>query len=161
FTAAQSPLHLALLRIARRDAGAEGDAQEAVDIATEDGFTSTRLWGDAFYRCLRLQAGFTEEIPALLESMQGLRGMGARLCVPWCASVLAETHGCLNNPGTALAIIDNHLDEIKETCERQAEAELYRLKGEMMLLQDPLARDDAEQSFHTAIDIARRQGAKS
>jgi tetratricopeptide (TPR) repeat protein len=161
YTAAASRLHLALLRIARRDAGAEEDARDAVTIASEYGFTSTRLWGKAFYHCLRLQDGFTEEIPALLESMQGLRDMGARLCVPWCASVLAETHGRLKNPGAALTIIDNHLNEIQESCEHQAEAELYRLKGEMMLLQDPLARDDPEQSFRKAIDIARRQGAKS
>ena len=161
FTAAASWLHLALLRMARRDPRAEQDALEAISIASEYGYTSTRLWGEAFYRCQRLQAGCTEDIPALLESMQGLRDMGARLCLPWCASVLAETHGRLNNPSAALTIIDKHLGEIQETCERQAEAELYRLKGEMMLLQDPLAPDDAEHCFRKAIDIARRQGARS
>jgi tetratricopeptide (TPR) repeat protein len=161
FTAAASRLHLALLRMARRDAGAEEDAREAVTIASEYGFTSTRLWGEAFYRCLRLQDGFTEEIPALLESMQGLRDMGARLCVPWVASVLAETHGRLNNPGAALTIIDNHLAEIEESCERQALAELHRLKGEMLLLQNPFTSDDAEKCFREAIEIARPQGAKS
>jgi tetratricopeptide (TPR) repeat protein len=40
------------------------------------------------------------------------------------------------------------------------EAELYRLKGDLLLIQDPSSRREAERSFHTAIDIARRQGAK-
>jgi class 3 adenylate cyclase len=161
YTAAAAPINLAILRITRRDAGAEEDARQVVSISSEYGYTSTRLWGEAFYRCLRLQNGFIEEIPALLESMQGLRNMGARLCFPWFSSILADTHRRLNNPSEALTIINNSLAEIEQSCERQAEAELHRLKGENLLLQNSDASDDAEQCFRKAIDIARRQSAKS
>jgi class 3 adenylate cyclase/tetratricopeptide (TPR) repeat protein/ribosomal protein L40E len=43
---------------------------------------------------------------------------------------------------------------------RVAEAELHRLKGELLLIKDPLNMAEAEGCLRIAIDIARRQGAK-
>jgi predicted ATPase len=51
-----------------------------------------------------------------------------------------------------------------ETCgERIYEAELHRLRGELLLAQSRGRRSEpqAEESFRKAIEIARRQGAKS
>jgi predicted ATPase len=48
---------------------------------------------------------------------------------------------------------------VEQTDERHREAELYRLKGELLLLQGDDA--EAEASFHKAIEVARRQQAKS
>ena len=48
---------------------------------------------------------------------------------------------------------------MEQTDERHREAELYRLKGELLLLQGDDA--EAEASFHKAIEVARRQQAKS
>ena len=39
--------------------------------------------------------------------------------------------------------------------------ELYRLKGELLLLQNTAARSEAESCFREAVEIARRQQAKS
>ncbi len=41
------------------------------------------------------------------------------------------------------------------------EAEAHRVKGELLLAQDASNAAQAEQSFRTAIEIARRQKAKS
>ena len=49
---------------------------------------------------------------------------------------------------------------IEESEERYWEAELHRLRGELLLMQGaPLS--EVEQCFHRAIEIARRQQAKS
>ena len=40
-------------------------------------------------------------------------------------------------------------------------AEFHRLKGELLLARDPAAAPDAEIAFRQAMDIARRQRAKS
>jgi predicted ATPase len=48
---------------------------------------------------------------------------------------------------------------VEETDERHWEAELYRLKGELLLTQGD--KTEAEASFHKAIEVARRQQAKS
>ena len=45
--------------------------------------------------------------------------------------------------------------------ERISEAELYRLKGDLLLALFEENQAEAEESFRRAIDIARRQGAKS
>ena len=54
----------------------------------------------------------------------------------------------------ALAAADEH--EI-----RQYEAEAYRLKGELLLKQDNSNAAEAQHCFERAIEIARKQSAKS
>ena len=56
---------------------------------------------------------------------------------------------------------------VGKTGEREHEAELYRLRGELMLIQSNAQRlsssvhEEAEECFRKAIDIARKQQAKS
>jgi hypothetical protein len=61
----------------------------------------------------------------------------------------------------ALAI----LDEARATCERIGhrafEAELHRVRGEMLLKRDSVNPAPAEQAFQTAIAIAKQQGTRS
>ena len=54
----------------------------------------------------------------------------------------------------ALAVAD-------DTGERRWEAELYRLKGELLLARSAEHDAEAETCFRQALDIARRQQAKS
>ena len=55
--------------------------------------------------------------------------------------------------------LEQGYDFIEETDERYYEAELYRLKGEVLLMQGD--KVEAEASLHKAIIVARRQKAKS
>ena len=50
---------------------------------------------------------------------------------------------------------------VERTEERFYEAELHRLQGELLLQQSPDQQSDAEASFHKALDVSRRQEAKS
>jgi predicted negative regulator of RcsB-dependent stress response len=58
-----------------------------------------------------------------------------------------------------LTTLDEALALVEETDERHWEAELYRLRGELLLMQGD--RVGAEASFEKAIQIARQQHAKS
>jgi predicted ATPase len=58
-------------------------------------------------------------------------------------------------------VVTEALTAVHKTGERQHEAELLRLKGELLLKQDVLATQGAESCFRQALDIARRQQAKS
>ena len=49
----------------------------------------------------------------------------------------------------------------EKTGEHYYEAELQRLKGELLLVQSPDDPAEAETCFHNALEIARRQHAKS
>ena len=57
--------------------------------------------------------------------------------------------------------IDESFAFIERTGQRLYEAEVHRLKGELFLAQDASNAAQAEQSFRTAIEIARKQSAKS
>jgi tetratricopeptide (TPR) repeat protein len=161
YTTAAARLGLSMMRINRRDPNAEEDVRETIAISTADGFTSMRLWGEAIAACARLQAGSLQEMRVLLDSMQGLQNQGARLIFPWFSSIAAAAYLSAGDPTAALSIIDKNLAEIEQTSEREAEAELYRMKGEASLVQNAGAFEDAQSCFCRAIEIARCQSAKS
>ena len=58
-----------------------------------------------------------------------------------------------------LSVLAEALAQVEKTDERYYEAELRRLKGELLLMQG--VETEAEASFHKAIEVARRQQAKS
>ena len=84
-------------------------------------------------------------------------------------AMLAEAYGRGGHIEEGLCILTEALARVHKNGECHYEAELYRLKGEL-LLQDGKSqgakgnrqeREDAEECFLQAIDVARRQHAKS
>ena len=61
----------------------------------------------------------------------------------------------------ALATLEEAFLFIERTGQRYYLAELHRLKGELLFGRDIANAAAAEQSFHTALDISRKQRAKS
>jgi predicted ATPase len=74
---------------------------------------------------------------------------------------LAEAYAQLGRSEEGLAAIAETLELMQRTGLRVFEAELYRVKGELILLQAPGAVSTAESAFRQAVASARRQGAKS
>ena len=70
--------------------------------------------------------------------------------------MLAEAYGKGGRTEDGLRVLDEALALVDKTGERGREAELYRLKGE--LLQNA---DEAEACFQQALAVARRQQSKS
>lgn len=52
------------------------------------------------------------------------------------------------------------LRSVEQTGKSQFQAELYRIKGELLRMQDPGEEAEPERCLRTAIDIARRQSAR-
>jgi predicted ATPase len=59
-----------------------------------------------------------------------------------------------------LAVLAEALTVVHDNGEHHYEAELYRLKGELLLMQPVPAERAAEDCFHQALGVARRQEAK-
>ncbi len=75
-------------------------------------------------------------------------------------SWLAEAHLMAGEPSDGLQVIGEAFDHENETGERNWEAELYRIKGELLLL--PSGNEvDAEECFNQALEVARSQSAKT
>ena len=75
--------------------------------------------------------------------------------------MLASVHGRLGQAEEGLVATAEALTEVARTGERFWEAELQRLKGQLLLQADPANQPEAEACFHRAIAIARSQKARS
>ncbi|MGH9429855.1 MAG: hypothetical protein ACRD2L_26525, partial [Terriglobia bacterium] len=125
-----------------------------------------------------------EEKEGLACIHQGLalyRALGGELIQSYFLALLAETYGEIGQTGKGLAVLAEALDAVHRTGEHFWEAELYRLKGELTLQQEsqkakgkaqkakvpnpksqlPTPSSEAEACFLKAIEIARKQQAKS
>jgi len=72
-----------------------------------------------------------------------------------------RTKGKSGKPAEGLRDIDEALAAIERTAECFYEAEVYRTRGKLILALASSNASQAEQSFHTAIEISRKQHAKS
>ena len=75
-------------------------------------------------------------------------------------SLLAQACASLGRIDEPLTVIDETFP-FAESEEHYYEAELHRLRGELLLMRTEPDREGAEQCFRKAIEIARRQNAKS
>jgi predicted ATPase len=75
--------------------------------------------------------------------------------------LLAEAYGKAGRIDEGLLTLAESLEIIENTGERFYEAEIYRLKGDLLLKQVMPSEHEAEDCFHQALVIARRRQAKS
>jgi predicted ATPase len=95
------------------------------------------------------------------EGLVAYRATGADLeCSHWLA-LLAEAHRDTGQPEEALRLTAQALDHVAQTGIVYYEAELHRLDAELRLRLDTPDEQRAEESFHRALEIARRQQARS
>jgi predicted ATPase len=100
-------------------------------------------------------------IAQIREGIAAYRAIGAELEAPYWLSLLAGAcakTGCLGEGESALA---EALSQVHESGARFCEAELYRVKGELILAEDGKDSQTAEDCYKQALKTARRQGAKS
>jgi predicted ATPase len=76
-------------------------------------------------------------------------------------ALLAKTYGATGQIEEGLAALTDAFTAVDETGTRFYEAEIHRLKGELLLLQNSDNQAEAEHCFHHALGIARSQQAKS
>ena len=128
------------------------------------------------------QSGAREQREAglvqLREGLAALRATGAELWVPLFLGALAQGYAQGGQAEEGLRVIAEALAMVEKNEERWNEAELYRIKGELTLAKqmpevtesevrlpsptpNPTPKAEAEACFLKAIDIARKQQAKS
>jgi predicted ATPase len=73
----------------------------------------------------------------------------------------AEVYLLAKRADDGLRVVSEGLRDFEGSKRHMDHAELYRLKGELLLLQSASAHAQAESCFREAIEIAQRQQAKS
>jgi predicted ATPase len=89
---------------------------------------------------------------------EALRAAGAVMGSAGMLTNLAEAHGKAGQVEEGLALMAETFEFITKTGEREVEAEMHRVRSELLLVRSPL--DPAEAGFRKALDIARDQSAK-
>ncbi len=139
-----------------------GHAESAVSLSTEQGFTHLLAFGTILRAAALMPQGQSEESAVQMRrSLTDWRAAGAELLVPYFLTLMAEGYGGLKQINEGLDTLLEGLEVIARTEEHWWEAELYRVQGELLLLQTTPDVSKAETAFHQALDIARQQHAKS
>jgi predicted ATPase len=161
FTLNQALCFSALLHLLRREAAAAQERAEAQRaLCTEQGFAPYLAWGTIEWGAALVAQGVWAE--GLAQVRQGLAAYRTRGRLPWLLflGLLAEACGRAGQVEDGLRALDEALEVMQTTEERMYEAEVYRLRGEL-LQQSGAQQGEAEEHFHQALTVARRQQAKS
>jgi TOMM system kinase/cyclase fusion protein len=151
-----------LCQLRREVQAAQERATAAMALCTEQGFalylargTIQRGWA------LAEQGQGADGLAQMHQGMAAYQATGSEVFRPYYVAFLAEAYGKTGQAEEGLTMLAEALAAVHKTGERFYEAELYRLKGELLLARSAGDYTEAEACFRQALDIARQQQAKS
>lgn len=161
FNRAIARCYLAMLHQYRREnRAAEEQAKAAAALCDEYGFAYYEAWCIIMEGwALADQGVFDEGIAQMHRGVARLRDTGAVLREPYYLALLTKAYLQAGQIDRGLELLTEALETVGQRGEHWIEAELHRLQGEGLLIQD--AEDEAEACFRRAEDLADRQQAHS
>mgnify|MGYP001593607277 CR=1 FL=1 len=130
-------------------------------LAREHDLPQVEPWGTIVLGWTLVEQGRHQEgIAQMQDSLKMQRAIGSELDRPYCLALLAEALAKAGQVEGGLTALAEALEAAQSTGERYYEAELHRLQGELLLDQGA-GRAEAKACFARALEMARRQGARS
>ncbi len=143
-------------------------AERVIALSNEHGFVRWLHTGLILQGWALAVQGQTEMgVAQIRQSVTIFQAMGWDLGMPHMLSILVEAYRDSGEPEAGLEVLDEVLAIVQRTQERCNEAELHRLRGELLQNQYALREDsesvyaEAEMCFQQALGISRRQMSKS
>ena len=181
FSVAVALTFTAVLSQLRREPLAVHEGTAAlIALSEEHGFPFWAAWERSLLGWALVEQGQGEAgIASLHQGLAGFLGTGSELGRPYVLALFAQAYGKTGRAQEGLGVLADALAVVDRTGEQCWEAELYQRKGELTLQQvnvqgskfkvdNPSSiiriskiEAEAEACFLKAIDIARRQDAKS
>jgi TOMM system kinase/cyclase fusion protein len=151
----------ATVRQFRREAAAtQARAEALIALSREQGFAIWEAFGKVLQGwALAAQGRGEEGIAQMRRGHDAWQATGAELDRPYFLVLLAEAYGKVGQIEAGLVLLAE-ASAVVDKGERYWEAELYRLKGEL-LARAAEQHTEAETCFRQALEVARRQQAKS
>ena len=137
-------------------------AESALAIAQEHGFAFWYGWCGVMRGWAVAQQGQAKE--AIAEIRQGIkdwRAQGSELGSHYYYVLLAEACIKAGKPDEAADALTEATKFADDTGEGFYRAEIFRVRGRVVLLKGSTAEQEAEACFRSAIEVAREQNAKS
>ncbi len=137
-------------------------AEARLALSTESGYAAGRALSEIYLGWADALAGDLDGgIGRMKHHLSELRAAGFEVAAAYHLALIATALGKAGRFDEALRTIEESLLIIDRTGQRHCEAEVHRLKGELLRAQRASNAVDAEKCFRTAINIACKQHAKS
>ncbi|MBZ5615740.1 MAG: AAA family ATPase [Acidobacteriia bacterium] len=134
--------------------------EACITLCDEHGILLEKAWVSRPYGWAIAQLGGVEEgIQISRTGLQTQLSIGAQIGRTQALAVLGETLWRAGRTQEAFEAVEEGLSLSKRNGNAHFDAELWRLKGELLKVQDKT--EEAERCFLKAIEIARQQAAKS
>jgi len=160
---AYAAMHAAMFELMRGDVPRTAvNATEVARLADEHDLSLWRAFAMFLRGWVAAQRG--EVAAGLLGMRRGFDLLDEQNAVIFCGLLKvaqAETEARAGDVDRALAILDEALATCERIGHRAFEAELHRVRGEMLLRRDRANSATAEGAFLTAIAVAKQQGTRS
>jgi predicted ATPase len=154
----------AMVRQYRREGAAAGaSAEAAAAVAAEHGFSFWRAGGQVLRGWAQAERALPDGIAQLRAGIDAWVATGSETYRTYFLSLLAEMLGRAGRAEEGLGVVDEGLALARRTGERFQEAELHRLRGELLLARGPgeVTAREAARCFLEGLGVARGQGARS
>ena len=143
-----------------RDA-VEEQAAAAIAVSTEYRFPYYLAWGTILHGWAVAERGQIERgITQMREGLAAMRANGCDLRRPYYLSLLAQVCGRAGQIDEGLELLQEALTSAEASGEHWKDAELYRLRGEL-LAASGAPFGDVRRMLQHAVDVASRQGAEA
>jgi predicted ATPase len=151
-----------LHQLRREPQTTQDQAEAAMALCTEQGFAQLLAFGRVLRGwVLAARQQGEDGITHIRQGLAAYQATGAAVGRPQQLALLAEAHGQVGQAEAGLAVLAEALTVVGHTGERNYEAELHRLTGQLLLARSGAHHTEAEACFRQALDMARRQQAKS
>ena len=145
-------------------------ADASLDVSSEHGLVLYQASAKVLRGWALVEQGLQEDgIAMMREGLAAHQATGTEMARPHFLILLGEALGKAGEPDEGLDLLEKALALIHSKGERCYLAEVYRVKGELILMRaervvvhgEPPAVSEAEACFHQSIQIAQQQKAKS
>jgi tetratricopeptide (TPR) repeat protein len=136
-------------------------AKEAIALCEENGFVEWLSLGRFCLGWALAELGQLEQgIRQMEAGITGSRTIGGHPMQQYAIALLAQAYAETSRTDEALTMLNEALAHIERTGEKVYHAEMLRLKGETLLMHDHGAREQAEDCFRDALEVASMQEAR-
>ena len=137
-------------------------AEASCQIATDHDLAMPRAWSTGVVGWCTAENGDSERGIALLtEAMIALQATQSKHLMCYLLGLLAEVQMKAGHAAEAMKAVENGIALAEANGERYYDAELHRLRGELLARLPFDQKREAEASFRTAITVAKQQGART
>jgi len=138
-----------LYQLCREGPITQEQAEATLTLCTKQGFPLWTAWGMILRGWALVEQGQPEEgIAQMRQGLAAWRATGSQLYLSYFLALLAEAYGKVGRAEEGLTVLTEALEIVNRHKERFYEAELYRLRGELLLrIGESGNRGDGEPRF--------------